>query len=174
MKPQKHRKFVLAVATAALVFAGIGAAPARADEDVLRALAAIAGIAIVGKVIRDNVQERRAKGPLTRRQLAPAPVKRRATGPVYDTSPLSGLAVRPLPERVRKTNRRQLPGDCLRSEQTWDGQVRYFGQRCLERQYSYSNQLPRACAISVRGRNGLRRGYEARCLRRQGFQLARN
>lgn len=156
-----HRKFIATIVAAALAVTAIGSAPARADEDVLRALAAIAGIAIVGKVIHDRNERKRTQNTVTRNTYkAPAHNNRK----VYD------LAPRPLPKRA---NRRLLPGDCLRSVQTRQGRVRYFGKRCLERSYKHVNRLPQYCAVRFRGEDRNRRGYEARCLRREGYQLAR-
>ena len=53
------RKFIATVAAAAICITAVGNAPARADEDVLRALAAIAGVAIVAKVINDRKDRKR-------------------------------------------------------------------------------------------------------------------
>lgn len=157
-----HRKFIATIVAAAVTVTAIGSAPARADEDVLRALAAIAGIAIVGKVIHDRNERKRAQHSVTR-NTHKAPVYQH-TGRVYDLKP------RPLPKRA---NRRLLPGDCLRSAETRQGRVRYFGKRCLERNYRYVNRLPQYCAVRFRGEDRSRRGYDARCLRREGYQLAR-
>jgi hypothetical protein len=193
-----HSKFIATVAAAALTVTAIGAAPARADDDFLKTLAIVAGAALVGKVIYDQTQAQRQRattpsGQLLRvtPELSPSanapvlvstslrpvarPVSARVGGtPVYDTSPLDVLTPRPLPERVDRANRKLLPGDCLRSSQTWDGRVRYFGERCLERSYGFTNQLPQECAVQVRAENRLQQGYEARCLRDRGYQLARN
>lgn len=158
-----HRKFIATIAAAAVAVTAVGNAPARADEDVLRALAAIAGIAIVGKVIHDRNERKREKSHVAR-NVHKAPVYHNHKK-VYD------LAPRPLPQRAK--NRRLLPGDCLRTAETRQGRVRYFGKRCLERNFNYVNRLPQACAIRLRGDDRNRRGYEARCLRREGYQLAR-
>lgn len=80
------------------------------------------------------------------------------------------LDPRPLPKRA---DRKLLPGDCLQSVDTRDGRVRFFAQDCLERNYSYVNRLPQDCAVRFRSYNGPREGYDARCLRDEGYQLAR-
>ncbi|WP_299501158.1 hypothetical protein [uncultured Roseobacter sp.] len=154
-----HRKFIATIVAAALAVTAIGSAPARADEDLLRALAAIAGIAIVGKVIHDRNKREKERNTVTR-NAHKAPVYQNH-GRVYDLKP------RPLPKRAQ---RKLLPGACLRSAETRQGRLRYFGQHCLKRNYKFVNRLPNACAVRVRG-HGL--GYEARCLRNQGYQLAR-
>ena len=162
------RKFIAAIVCSALSITAIGAAPARADEDLAKALAAIVGLAIVGKVISDKLDDDKKPAPTVTRNR------------VYDDFRFENNArtdqvitpwePRPLPRRVE---RRLLPGDCLRSFETPNGRVRVFGQRCLERNYSYNQSLPRACAVRFRVNNKKRRGYDARCLRREGYQLAR-
>lgn len=158
-----HRKFIATIVAAALAVTALGSAPARADDDVLRGLAAIAGIAIVGKVIHDRNKRKREQHTVTR-QAHKAPVIHR-NNRVYDLQP------RPLPHRA---NRRLLPGNCLRSADTRQGRVRYFGKRCLERSYKHVNRLPQYCAVRFHGEDRSRRGYEARCLRREGYKLARH
>jgi hypothetical protein len=193
-----HRKFVATVAAVALAVTAIGAAPARADDDFLKTLAIVAGAALVGKVIYDQTQAQRQRANAPSGQMLSAtpqrspsanapvlvstslrPVARPVSAyvgdtPVYDTSPLDALTPRPLPERIDRANRKLLPGDCLRSSQTWDGRVRYFGTQCLERSYGFVHRLPQACAVQVRADNRIQSGYEARCLRNQGYKLARN
>ena len=162
------RKFIAAVVCTALSVTAIGAAPAKADEDLAKALATIVGIAIVGKVISDKLDDDKP------------PTQTVARNRAYDNFRFENNAntdrvitpwePRPLPRRVE---RRLLPGDCLRSFETSDGRVRVFGKRCLERNYSYNQSLPRSCAVRFRVNNKKRRGYDARCLRREGYQLAR-
>ncbi|GFE49211.1 hypothetical protein So717_09640 [Roseobacter cerasinus] len=154
-----HRKFIATIIAAALAVTAIGSAPARADDDALKALAAIAGIAIIGKVIHDRNKRKSEQHTVTRKSSS------HSNGRVYDLKP------RPLPQRA---NRRLLPGNCLRSVDTWDGRVRYFGKRCLERNYRHVDRLPQRCAVRFRGEDRSRRGYEARCLNRAGYKLARS
>ncbi|WP_300056989.1 hypothetical protein [uncultured Roseobacter sp.] len=156
-----HRKFIATVIAAALTVTAIGSAPARADNDALRALAAIAGIAIVGKVIHDRNKRKAEKQTVTRNS---------STLYGHGGDRVIRVKPRPLPHRA---NRRLLPGDCLRSVDTWDGRVRYFSERCLERSYRHVNRLPQKCAVRFRGDDWNRRGYEARCLSRAGYKLAR-
>ncbi|WP_298915726.1 hypothetical protein [uncultured Roseobacter sp.] len=157
-----HRKFIATIVAAALAVTAIGSAPARADNDLLKALAAIAGVAIVGKVIHDRNKRNKERDTVTRNTYQ---------APIYESSPrVYDLEPRPLPNRAK---RRLLPGDCLRSAQTRQGRVRYFGNRCLERNYKHVNKLPRDCFIRLRGDDQSRRGYDARCLRDRGYQLAR-
>lgn len=160
------RRFIAAVAGAAIAVTAIGTAPARADEDLARTLAAIVGIAIVGKVIKDRLDDDDDDRVVYRNRF---------DDPYLYTAPREGNIIRrvdprPLPRSVK---RRLLPGECLRSWNTRDGRARVFGKKCLERNYSYTKSLPRACAVKVRVNKKKRRGYDARCLRREGYQLAR-
>ena len=150
-----YRKFIATVAAAAIAVTGIGATPAAAgDDDVARALAAIVGLAIVGAAINDAKQDRRAQ----HRRVQP----RHSHRPHH-------VAPKPLPPRV---SRHLLPGDCLRSFGTYEGRVRLFTQRCLQRNYRFVNSLPSRCYRRIETSRGQRYGYSPRCLRRSGYQLA--
>jgi hypothetical protein len=162
------RKFITTVIAAALAITAIGQTPARADEDLLRLLAAVAGMAIVGKVISDRINDDDDKREVTRRETT------RNLGTLQSVTPqgraFNRVEPRPLP---RRANRFLLPGDCLRSFQVHDGRYRVFGQRCLQQNYAFSGSLPKACKVKFRAGNQNRQGYDARCLRRSGYQLAR-
>ncbi|WP_227269904.1 hypothetical protein [Roseobacter weihaiensis] len=162
------RRFIAIVVGAAVAVTAIGNAPARADDDVARALAAIVGLAVVGKVISDRLEDDNYGDVITRRydnrDIYAAPSLRRPDSMIRRVDP------RPLPRRVAK---RLLPGHCLRSFDTRDGRYRIFGKRCLERNYDYTRSLPRACKVSFRANQKKRHGYDARCLRHEGYQLAR-
>ncbi|QIE46357.1 hypothetical protein G5B38_12940 [Pseudohalocynthiibacter aestuariivivens] len=57
-------KFISLILAASLAVTGMTAAPARADDkDIARALAAIAGIAIIGAAIHDNNKSKRRPAP---------------------------------------------------------------------------------------------------------------
>lgn len=161
------RKFIAAVVGAALAVTAIGSAPARADEDLARALAAIVGIAIVGKVISDKLDDDKKQPTVTRQATTDdfRYIDRNRTGDV-----ISRWEPRPLPRRVE---RRLLPGECLRSFQTRYGRERIFGKKCLKKNYDFHQSLPRVCEVAFRANNKKRRGYDARCLRQEGYQLAR-
>lgn len=161
------RKFIAAVVGAALAITAVGAAPARADQDLVRALAAIAGIAIVGKVIKDKIEgndNRVSRNRYDDRYYDVRP------GYHSDRDVIRRVTPRPLPHNVR---RRLLPGECLRSFRAHDRRYRVFGIECLERNYDYTRSLPRACEVRFRAEQKKRRGYDARCLRDRGYQLAR-
>ena len=160
-----HRKFIAAVVAAAMLITGLSAAPARADsDDLARALAAIAGLAIVGTVIKNRNDRRDEKRNEVSRGYTHDPAPRHSLRPKHTVKP------RPLPQRV---SRNLLPGDCLRSYNTRDGRIRMFNARCLDRNFVHADRLPDRCFREVRTRDGRRRGYEARCLRDRGYELAR-
>lgn len=161
------RKFIAAVAGAALVVTAIGAAPARADENLARALAAIVGVAIVGKVISDRLDHDDRVVSRNRHDDHNMYWQ-------HDRNPAASGIRRAGPRPPQRHARRYLlPGDCLHSWTSRGERHRVFGKRCLKRNYEYTDSLPRRCEVTIRVNNKKRRGYDARCLRRAGYQLAR-
>lgn len=152
-----HRKFISVIAGVSILLTGFAAAPARADsDDVGRALAAIVGLAIVGAAIKDARDDRKAK-PVVRH-------KQNGWQGRY-------IEAQPLPKRV---NRKLLPQRCFRTFSNRRGNaVPAFGYRCLSNNYPFINSLPRQCLREAYGQRGVRTVFGARCLRKQGYQLAR-
>ena len=67
-----------------------------------------------------------------------------------------------------------LPGRCFRRVELGNGHVQnVFAARCLDRRYNDAATLPRQCLTRIGGRDGNRRGYQARCLRDFGYQSDR-
>ena len=183
-----YRKFIATIAALSVAITAFGARDAAADEkEVLRTLAAIAGVAIVGKMIYDNKKDREERETVTRRRAAPvyeAPryyptvSERPRLRPYVDRRPQPRRTartspkreVRPLPERV---DRKLLPQQCFRSFNGEDGKVMMFGEPCLEKNYAQVDRLPNYCAKRVKTADGARYGYDARCLRDSGYSLAR-
>lgn len=167
-----YRRFIATVAAASIAITAFGAAPARADDkDLAKALAAILGIAVVGKIIHDNRKEREQAA--TRNHPAPiytAP-RRHYEPRVHQHRRDPQVQPRPLPRHVR--NDKLLPSQCFRSYDTRRGTVRMFGRRCLENNFRHVNRLPQHCKVRVKTYNGKRTGYQARCLRDAGYRLAR-
>ena len=154
-----YRKFIATVSAAAIALTAMGATPAFADDrDAARALAAILGIAVVGALIHESNKDKKRK------------VHRHTHRPKHHAHKPHHLKPRPLPKRA---NRKLLPQRCFRSVQTYQGNFRMFGQRCLNKHYAHVNSLPNRCRYVVPTPNGKRRGYEARCLRDAGYRLAR-
>lgn len=178
-----YRKFIATVTAASIALTALGALPARAGEhDAARAIAAILGIAVVGKIIHDRNNRRKEaahdspdkvyRTPEYKQPVHKKPVHRQPEykKPAYQPPRYSQPKPRPLPDRV---NRKLLPQQCLRSFETHRGKVRMFGNRCLKRNYKFANRLPHQCQYIFNTPRGDRRGYEARCLRDRGFRLAR-
>ncbi|MDF1726298.1 MAG: hypothetical protein P1U53_00985 [Sulfitobacter sp.] len=159
-----YRRFIATIAAAAVALTALGSAPALANErDNARLLAAILGIAVVGKIIHDKNKDKD-------RVHQPAPRHKPQVQHHRPRQNAHGLQPRPLP---RGYNRKLLPGNCLQSFDTRQGRVRMFGNRCLQRSYKFANRLPQHCVTRVRTHQGPRRGFEANCLRREGYSLAR-
>lgn len=135
----KH--FIATVVAAALTITSFSAAPARAEiNDVERLLLGLGALAIIGTAIHENQSRKKSN------RVA---VTRRAT----DFAP----------------RRAALPQFCLRTVNTYNGDRRLFGARCLRNNYAQFNRLPEQCRRVVTGPRGQRVGYGPRCLRRAGF-----
>ncbi len=143
-------KSLIASILAATIAVTSTATPAMAndrEDEIAKLLFGLAAVAIIGKAINDRNDNRRA-------QVTVTPTRPR------DVS---------IPQ-----NRRVLPSQCFRRIDTWDGPVRMFGRRCLERNYAFADRLPQRCAFSVQGPRHVRYGYRPRCLRNAGFTMARH
>ena len=159
-----HRKFIATVVATSILFTGFAAAPARANqEDVGRALATLIGIAIVGAVIHDSNKDKKSKVKVYKQ-----PEKKVQKKQVQKKK--KHVQARPLPRRVAQ---HLLPSKCLSSFETRRATARILGQRCLERNYEFTHRLPQHCERRVRTDRGSRFGFSARCLRKQGYKLAR-
>ncbi|MCI2400163.1 hypothetical protein [Aliiroseovarius subalbicans] len=80
-------------------------------------------------------------------------------------------------ERIAPRRTRALPEQCLKRFETRRGTKRYFGSRCLERNFRFANRLPERCEIRIKTRNRagdrVRRDvYTPACLRREGYFIA--
>jgi hypothetical protein len=167
------RKFVATVVAASLAVAAIGNAPARADENLARAIAALVGAAIVGKVLTNQLAQREAAPErfddiATRRYDTPGRGNRHLA--VRENEQVRRIEPRPLPREVQRA---LLPGDCLRSYEMREARYRVFERSCLRQAYAFERSLPQACEVKFKTRNGMRHGYDARCLRRAGYQMTR-
>ena len=163
-----HRRFIASIAAAAIAVTGFSTAPARADDnDVAKALAVVLGLAVVGAAINKRNDDKKARQPVYSQKPLPKPRKHtRSVSPRRDH-----VQPRPLPRQV---SRKLLPQQCLSNLRTVRGRhIQAFGQNCLSRHYKFSNSLPRHCGQRVQTRRGAGFAYEAQCLSRQGYQLAR-
>tara|TARA_R110002049_G_scaffold44333_5_gene130041 strand:- start:91967 stop:92476 length:510 start_codon:yes stop_codon:yes gene_type:complete len=167
-----YRKVIATIAAASIALTALGSVPAYAgDKDVARALAAILGVAVVGKIIHDKKKDREREEAAARERHIPVYEAPRRHRPYVDPRPAPRrVDPKPLPRRV---DRKLLPANCFRSFDTRRGKVQMFGQRCLENNYRYADRLPSFCAQRIQTNRGLRHGYDARCLRDAGYRLAR-
>lgn len=160
------RKFIALITAAALGLAAFAPAPAMArdndNRDLERAIAAILGVAIVGKIIHDK-NKRDDRKDRDRK-------KRRDVSKPLDRGWEPHVKPRPLPKRV---NTRLLPRQCFRTFSTNRGKYRAFGNRCLQNNFRFADRLPHHCKTRIRTNDGPRRVFEARCLRDAGYRLAR-
>lgn len=178
-----YRKFITTIAAASVALTALGAVPAFADNDrdLARALAAILGVAVVGSIIHDTNKKKRVHHSQHHYQPQYTPPRPRQD--LYQPRPRQGhiqpqprsnvqphIQPRPLPRTVR---RNLLPQQCLRSFDTRQGKVRMFPRSCLERHYSHLDRLPQNCATRIKTGQGRRIGWEAHCLRQEGYRLAR-
>ncbi|WP_438990282.1 hypothetical protein [Lentibacter sp.] len=154
------RKFIAAITLSALLAASFSAVPARADDrDTARALAGIVALALIGKALSDRKDDRHL-------HQTHRPEPRQPKGKAVHRS--GQFEHQPLPPRVRKMT---LPRRCLTVVQGRHKTFRYMGERCLQNNYQWSRSLPRACEIRVKGPRGVRTGYQAGCLKRNGYRL---
>ncbi len=165
MKPV--RTLVTPVVAAALVFAGISAAPARANsnEDIAKFLIGLGAVAIIAKAI-DQKSDSDSK----------------ATTRNYDrynnrvvTRSRSDRVVS-VPDRKKKKKAklsRALPASCLRTYSAGRNDRRLYSGRCLSRLPYKLAKLPSDCAYTIKGRRGtIGKAYGPRCLSRNGFYRA--
>ncbi len=159
-----HRYFIAAVVTLTVLITGFSAAPARANntDDLAKVLAGIAALAIVGKVIHDRRDKKK-------KQVIHTPqVHKPHQNHIYRQQT---IIPKPLPKRVA---RKSLPAHCVRHVQMYNGNTRrVFGARCLNRNYRHAQSLPNHCARQIQTHRGARWVYGARCLRNNGYQIAR-
>lgn len=151
-----RRKLTAALAALAMVGATVTSAPAKAadGEDLARALAAIAALAIIAKAI-DDKNDRPAYQP-----PAPPPHVPPYRPPYHHPHP------KPPHHDIRV-----LPGSCRVAVVDPDRrrEVYYLGD-CLQRAGLYN--LPRACASEVRMNGKRSLVYRDRCLFDRGYRTA--
>ena len=168
-----YRKFIATVAAASIALTTLGSLPAFAgDRQTANTIAAILGLAVVGKIIHDRNDKKKQAGNHQKNPIYHAPEYEKPIHrePAYQPPRYDQPRPRPLPDRV---SRKLLPQECLRRVKTHRGKVRMFSSRCLQRNYRFARRLPRQCNYVFNTRRGERLGYEARCLREHGCRLAR-
>lgn len=138
--------------------------PAQANgldrEDVGKLLIGLAAVAVIGAAIENNNDRDDDRSTRVHDRTYRAP---QVTPPRHnDWTSLN-----------RHNSRWTLPYDCIRRVETRFGDIRMFGQRCLERNYRHVNSLPGRCAVRVYSNDGPRRGFDPLCLREEGYRSDR-
>jgi hypothetical protein len=180
------RKFIAAILTAAAIVTGVSAAPARATDirDLAQAAAGIAAVAIIANQLNksrgsdDNIISRNGLGSIftPQQHFTPKQQQRPQYGHGYDDRRYNQagqhfVTPRPLPDRVA---RKALPAACLRTVEDRRGRaVNILGQRCLENNFRGVRHLPQSCAVDIQSSRGWRTAYDATCLSRAGYTIAR-
>lgn len=164
---------LLTTSITALALATAGVMPAQAgNNDLAKAIAGIAAIAIIAKAVDDRSDRRKA---------ASATVGASRLGSVEQTYRHDGRRiidgrVRPYdnkgPKAGRGYKKQPLPQACLRVIETSRRDRLAYGSRCLDRNFRFASKLPRQCAVAVRTNRGVRTFYGARCLDRDGWRVA--
>lgn len=144
-----HRQFIAAVLAAAVAVTGLTAAPARADNDAAKVIAAVAALAIIGAAVADANKSKRPKV-------------------IYRTPPAYGHHKQHVRHKGYKTHKRH------KADKRHDRYNRHVEPYRGHRQggaVPYRAQkrvaLPNACLIA---NNGGRAVYSARCLERRGLR----
>jgi hypothetical protein len=162
-------KFIASILTAAVIVTGFNVAPARADvRDLAAAAAGIAAVAIIANQLnktRDRSKESVSSRSNSGQYYAPAyRAPQKNHGGHY-------IQPRPLPDRV---SRKALPAACVQRVENDRGRaVNVLGQRCLQNNFRGAGNLPRACAVDVRTNRNWQTAYDANCLARAGYTIAR-
>jgi hypothetical protein len=155
-----HRKFIALVLSAALAVTGLSAVPARAD-DTEKWIAGAAALAIIGLAIHEESKKNR---------------KRQAQQQYYynNSHGHAGPNIyQPKPQYY--TNPKLLPQQCKVTRALHGQKIRGLARGCLKRNSVNVNALPQHCEIKIPNLNNGKRQviYGGRCLRDQGYRLAK-
>ncbi|AHD02501.1 hypothetical protein [Leisingera methylohalidivorans] len=161
---QPHRKFIALIVAASIAITGFSAAPARADEDVAKFIAGMALLGILGAAINDARKD--DDHTVTRTYNPP-----RGHGHGdhrHNSHKRYGGHVKPLPPRL---HRYDLPAQCVRYFPRYSRNYPLAGKGCLDRNYGYTQNLPRACKVTFWNGNRNHTGYKPRCLNQHGYRM---
>lgn len=162
---------ILTATIAGLAIAGslFTPAAARADgDDIAKAIAGIAAVAIIARAI-DRRNDRDNLTTIGSRRLGSVDRYdgRRGTDRTIHRYDRRG------PKAGRGYKKHPLPRACLRVFETRRGDRLAYGARCVNRNYKFASRLPERCETVLRTRRGFRTVYGSRCLRRNGWKVAR-
>lgn len=137
------------------------AGPKNNNDDINALIAALLGLAVVGAVI-SNKGDREPR-------IQDIPRTGRGGGHRGGRSTWDDRQMHP---------KFQLPRECLRRFKTQHGKQKYWGKRCLKRNYDFARSLPRSCRDTIVAKNNrgvyvTRKVYEPRCLKQAGYRKQR-
>ena len=161
-------KYLLATALAAALALTAGAAPAQTgsrEDDIAKLLFGLATVGIIAHAINERDDRNKDTVPARDGRSGGSGGGQGNHGGWSQGANRDGLGI-PARQRV-------LPAACFTRVDTRRGPVRMFGYRCLQNTYRFADRLPARCAVTVRGPQHLRRGYDPQCLRSFGFTMAR-
>ncbi|WP_224825057.1 hypothetical protein [Cognatishimia sp. MH4019] len=144
---------IASVLAAALALTSLPTAPARADDELAKILAAGTVLFIIGKAIENENKSKKRTKQVHHHHYKPKAKKKKHV-------------------HQRPHQSARLPGYCLTRVRTWEGPRKILSGRCLRRNYDYVDSLPRKCRRQVETYEGVRRGWGPGCLRKQGYVIA--
>ena len=164
---------ILKTALAAALALGLAVQPqqvaAAEGEDIAKALAGLAALAIIAKAVDDRKDSKKRKAAETTRSGRIGNFGSRDNRRIIDGRVLPyGRAER------RDYRKLALPKECLRRVETRFGSRPAYASNCLDHNYRHARHLPEACETLIRTSRGLRAVYGARCLARDGWRVARH
>lgn len=152
-------------------------APAAANnmqnDDIAKLIFGLIALGAVASAIEDRREENREKRPVIEYDPTPRLGNNQRDRGGF-VAPLPPRAERPSERRFGTGARRVLPRQCFMQVRTRYGEHRFFGRRCLERNFAGFSQLPRACAVRLITDRGPRAGYDPACLRDKGYRRSRH
>lgn len=181
------RKFIAAVLAISVTITGLASAPARASdaEDIAKVLGTVGVLYLLGQTIANAQEDRKIitpqrltrEDPYDRHRPRHDDYRKKPRPEFGDRGRHDDYRKKPRPESRERDRYRHmtLPASCIRQGGGRHGEtIRVFDKRCVEKRADV-RRLPQQCETRFRNMRGeWRKGYTARCVRRQGFQIARN
>ena len=177
-----HRKFIALILSLSIAVTGLAAAPARADDNIARALAGVALLGLLGAAIHES---RRDDAPAATPPAPNYPQPGYRPPPTYYqpgyqrphdhhyrpvTRPVPRPTPRPLPPRV---TRYDLPTQCVGYFPNYSRNQTLIGEPCLQRSYRYEAELPRGCRVTFWNGKKHHSGYKPACLQSRGYRIGK-
>ncbi|MGH1354534.1 MAG: hypothetical protein ACRBBS_05595 [Thalassovita sp.] len=160
------RKFIASILAASIAVTGLTAAPAKAgNDDLVRFLAGATALVIIGRALDSDNSHASAS------EVHVRPGRAYDDNHRYQDRRNDPRSAR---DSDRRTSRYALPRQCRSSFWTPDGRQRYLDRRCLKRNYDFTRDLPKRCKIKFFDNNVKKSGYSIRCLKDNGYRMARN